>query len=63
MNSITAGALVGAPRKSDSTTPHARSSSTKSGGALLAIGEAQAVARMEEEQLVAKASLEDAKGG
>lgn len=38
MNSIAAGALAGAPRKSASTTPHAKSSSTKSGGALLATG-------------------------
>jgi hypothetical protein len=34
-NSIAAETLAGAPRKSASTTPHVRSSSTKSGGAPL----------------------------
>jgi len=38
MNSTAAGALAEAPRKSASTTPHARSSSMKSGSALLATG-------------------------
>jgi hypothetical protein len=38
MNSTAAGALAEAPRKSASTTSHARSSSMKSGSALLATG-------------------------
>jgi hypothetical protein len=58
MNSITVEALAGVPRKSASTTLHARLLSTRSTGALLSTGEAQAVARMEEERLVTKASLD-----